>query len=77
VKLEETLRVLFDASVEFVLIGGAAMQMQGSAHLTEDLDFCYARSEKNMERLALALAPYHPKLRGATRLDYIPTVQAV
>jgi len=28
-KLEETLRTLFDANVEFVLIGGAAMQMQG------------------------------------------------
>jgi hypothetical protein len=64
-KLEETLRALFDASVEFVLIGGAAMQMQGSAHLTEDLDFCYARSARNIERLALALAPYHPRLRGA------------
>lgn len=64
-KLEETLRALFDASVEFVLIGGAAMQMQGSAHLTEDLDFCYARSAKNLEWLALALAPHHPRLRGA------------
>ncbi len=28
-KLEETLRTLFDANVEFVLIGGAAMQVQG------------------------------------------------
>jgi predicted nucleotidyltransferase len=65
VKLQETLRALFDANVEFVLIGGAAMQMQGSAHLTEDLDFCYARSSKNLERLALALAPHHPRLRGA------------
>lgn len=64
-KLEETLRALFDANVDFVLIGGAAMQMQGSAHLTEDLDFCYARSAKNLERLASALAPYHPRLRGA------------
>jgi len=64
-KLEETLRALFDANVEFVLIGGAAMQMQGSAHLTEDLDFCYARSAKNLERLALALAPHYPRLRGA------------
>src|SRR5438132_13818311 len=64
-KLEETLRALFDANVEFVLIRGAAMQMQGSAHLTEDLDFCYARSAKNLEQLALALAPYHPRLRNA------------
>jgi predicted nucleotidyltransferase len=64
-ELEETLRALFDANVEFVLIGGAAMQMQGSAHLTEDLDFCYARSTKKMDRLALALAPHDPRLRGA------------
>ncbi len=41
------------------------MQMQGSAHLTEDLDFCYSRSAKNLARLASALAPYHPRLRGA------------
>src|SRR5260370_11090169 len=65
-KLEETIRALFDANVEFVLIGGAAMQAQGSAHLTDDLDFCYARTAKNLERLALALAPYHPRLRGAS-----------
>jgi hypothetical protein len=64
-QLEETLRALFDASVEFVLIGGAAMQLQGSAHLTEDLDFCYSRSAKNLERHARALAPHHPRLRGA------------
>jgi predicted nucleotidyltransferase len=64
-KLEETLRVLYDEEVEFVLIGGAAMQLQGSAHVTEDLDFCYARSPKNYQRLAKALRPYHPLLRNA------------
>jgi predicted nucleotidyltransferase len=31
--LEETLRVLCDAGVEFVLIGGAAMGLQGSLTL--------------------------------------------
>jgi predicted nucleotidyltransferase len=64
-KLEETLRVLYDAGVEFVLIGGAAMGLQGSAHLTKDMDFCYERSNANLERLASALKPYHPSLRGA------------
>ena len=63
--LEETLRVLRDAGVEFVLIGGAAMGLQGSAHLTKDMDFCYERSRPNLERLATALRPYHPTLRGA------------
>lgn len=31
--LEETLRVLCDAGVEFVLIGGAAMGLEGSPHV--------------------------------------------
>jgi predicted nucleotidyltransferase len=65
VKLEETLRVLYDAGVEFVLIGGVAMQLQGSAYLTEDLDFCYARTRRNIEALASALQEYHPHLRNA------------
>jgi hypothetical protein len=63
--LEEALRVLYDAGVEFVLIGGAAMGLQGSAHLTWDMNFCYERSMPNMQRLAKALEPYHPVLRGA------------
>jgi len=41
------------------------MQLQGSAYLTEDLDFCYSRSERNIQNLAKALALYHPRLRGA------------
>ncbi len=34
IKLEETVSVLYDSEIEFVLIGGAAMGVQGSAHLT-------------------------------------------
>src|SRR5215813_8513764 len=41
------------------------MQFQGSARLTEDVDFCYKRNKQNIERLAKVLAPFHPKLRGA------------
>ncbi len=41
------------------------MGLQGSAHLTKDMDFCYDRSRQNLERLAKALQPYHPALRGA------------
>lgn len=64
-KLEEVLRVLYDEDVDVVLIGGGAMQLQGSAYTTEDLDFCYARTKPNIAKLARALAPYHPRLRGA------------
>ena len=64
-KLEETIRILYDAGAEFVIIGGAAMGLQGSAHLTRDIDFCYAHTPMNAERLAKALEPFHPVLRGA------------
>lgn len=59
--LEETLLVLCDAGVEFVLIGGAAMGLQGSPHVTQDMAFCYERSRPNLERLAKALKPNHPR----------------
>src|SRR5216683_2295821 len=65
-KLEETIRILHGAGVEFVVIGGVAMGLQGSAHLTRDIDFCYARTPENMERLAKALEPFRPVLRGAS-----------
>ena len=41
------------------------MGLQGSAHLTKDMDFCDERSRPNLERLANALEPFHPTLRGA------------
>src|SRR5215469_10288221 len=65
VNLEQTLRVLEEAGVKFVVIGGAAMYARGSPHLTRDVDICYERSSQNLERLARALAPHHPRLRGA------------
>ena len=65
--LERMLGVLDDAQVKFVVIGGVAMYVRGSSRLTRDLDVCYERSPQNMERLACALASYHPRLRGAPR----------
>lgn len=64
-ELPDILRVLYDAHVEVVLIGGAAMHLQGSAYVTQDVDFCYARTPVNIKRLASALQPHHPRLRGA------------
>ncbi len=59
------LRVLAEAKVEFVLVGGAAAIAHGSARHTLDIDVVYARSAQNVCRLAEALAPYEPYLRGA------------
>ena len=52
-------------SVEFVVIGGMAAIVHGSAYLTKDLDICYSRKEANLASLVKALAPFNPQLRGA------------
>jgi len=59
------LRALSESGVEFVLVGGVAATVHGSTRLTADVDVVYERSRDNLDRLALALAPYHPYLRGA------------
>jgi predicted nucleotidyltransferase len=52
-------------AVRFVLIGGVAMRCHGSSLLTDDVDLYYAREPDNLAALAEALAPLHPRLRGA------------
>jgi predicted nucleotidyltransferase len=59
------LRALADGGVEFILVGGVAATVHGSTRLTLDVDVVYRRSRENIDRLVLALAPYHPYLRGA------------
>jgi predicted nucleotidyltransferase len=56
---------LNDAKVEYILVGGAAATAYGAARLTQDIDLVYRRSRDNVARLAAALAPFHPYLRGA------------
>jgi hypothetical protein len=51
--------------VRYVIIGGIAMRLHGSSHVTDDVDICYGRDLENLQALADALAPYHPALRGA------------
>jgi hypothetical protein len=55
------LQALSDGGV----IGGLAATLHGSAHSTVDLDVVYRRSEENVARLAAAVAPLAPSLRGA------------
>lgn len=61
---EALLGALVRGGVEFVVIGGMAATAHGSAHVTVDLDVVYARSDENLGRLAAALAPLDPYLRG-------------
>jgi hypothetical protein len=59
------LRTLAEGGVEFILIGGVAATVHGSARLTRDVDIVYRRTPVNIGRLAAALTPYQPYLRGA------------
>lgn len=63
--VERILKQLHEYRVKYILIGGMAAVAQGSSYLTADIDLCYGRGEENLERLAQALAPLRPKLRGA------------
>ena len=59
------LRVLDDHDVAYILVGGAAATVHGSAKLTLDVDVVYQRTPDNLARLVSALTPYAPSLRGA------------
>ncbi len=59
------LRALTAARAEFILIGGVAATVHGSARLTRDVDVIYRRGDDNYTRLVEALSPLSPYLRGA------------
>ncbi len=59
------LRTLVAHDVRFVLIGGLAGNLRGTADLTNDLDICYARDAENLERLVGALRELVARLRVA------------
>jgi hypothetical protein len=62
---EKALATLAGSGVEFIVIGGVAGALHGSAFMTQDLDVVYARNRENIRRLAAALQPHQPYLRGA------------
>ena len=64
IEIAPFVKLLDENSVRYVVIGGIAMMLHGSAHVTQDVDFAVARDSKNLSSLAVALAPLHPKLRG-------------
>ncbi len=61
------LETLVGSGVRFIVVGGVAATVHGSARLTQDLDVVYARDEDNLGRLVDALSPLQPYLRGAPK----------
>jgi hypothetical protein len=61
-------RDLFQAlarhGVEYVTVGGVAIQAHGAQRLTQDLDVAIAASRDNLDRLAAALAEVDARILG-------------
>ena len=58
------IRLLVENNVEFIIVGGAAATVHGSARLTSDLDVVYGRTSENIHRMVEALRSIQPYLRG-------------
>lgn len=56
---------LANGRVEFLIVGGLAATVHGSARMTQDIDVVYSRAPENVKRLVEALTPFAPYLRGA------------
>ena len=65
VEFRALLESLRESGVDFVIIGGIAATLHGSARITFDLDIVYERSAQNIERVVAALTRFKPYLRGA------------
>ena len=61
---EEIITALVSANVRFVLIGGVAATIQGSARFTNDIDICYDTDPQNIARLVRLLLKWKAYLRG-------------
>jgi hypothetical protein len=61
---EPLLRRLAQAGVDFLVIGGVAVAVQGYGRSTKDLDIVYATNAANLERLGEVLVDLGARLRG-------------
>ena len=64
-QFEKIVEHLCTKGVEFIIIGGRAETLMGSARVTFDTDLCFRRTRDNLERLAAAVKELKPTLRGA------------
>lgn len=64
-RIRQLMEALDRHAVDFVVIGGIAGIVHGSAYPTYDFDVLYARDEGNLQRMAGALQELGVTLRGA------------
>jgi predicted nucleotidyltransferase len=68
------LRRLAEEGIDFVVIGGVAVEIHGYARFTKDLDIVYATNAANLERLGKVLVELGATLRGFEDLPFVPDV---
>lgn len=72
---QEILRRLTARGVDFVVVGGIAAVLHGSAQMTFDLDICYATDRANLQALAEVLLDLRARLKDVR--DTVPFVADV
>jgi hypothetical protein len=64
--------------VDFVVVGGIAVVLHGSARLTQDLDISYATDDANLEQLGTTLIELGAKLRGLDEdVPFVPDARTL
>jgi predicted nucleotidyltransferase len=72
-RLTALLRALARADVDFVVVGGVAVAVQGYGRATKDLDITYATDRENLRRLGDVLIALHARLRGVVEdVPFVP-----
>ena len=71
------LRRLARESIDFVVIGGVAVEFHGYARFTKDLDIVYATDAANLDRLGKLLVELGARLRGFEDLPFVPDVRTL
>ena len=69
-RFAKVIRHFYDADLRFVVIGGVAMGLHGSDHLTNDADFAYAVDPENLVKLAAFLPTIHARVSGRPANDH-------
>ena len=75
---EEILRLLTVRGVDFVVIGGIAAVLHGSAQATYDLDICFATDQGNVDALGDVLTALDARLKGVEdRVPFVPDARTL
>lgn len=75
--LEGMIRGLADGGVRFVVGGGLALSMHGSAYVTLDLDVIVDTAPDNLAALELVMAPWAPVFRNVPGAVPVPVADVL